>query len=256
MEYERVSAEARQLATQLSEVIDDRDQQGRAAREAQHALASKQKEVNLLNKQQVDLSRQVRGLMHQLARALDPTLPEEFVEDLSADADGLLDGDGFVTSNLVLFRSIPHLQQQNQTLLSLTRSLASQLEERDRRAAADEESEMMVEARSVIESLQTQLQASQSKMEAYIKERDVFKAIASRRQGPGVPEAGIPMIIDGSVDYHQKYDEEHATLDALKREAAKDFEELRKELKKAQAESTDAHVALGKARATNEYHVG
>ncbi|CAG7846542.1 Protein MLP1 homolog {ECO:0000303/PubMed:21784248} [Serendipita indica DSM 11827] len=255
LEYERVSAEARQLATQLSEVMEDRDQQARAAREAQHALASKQKEVNLLNKQQVDLSRQVRGLMHQLARALDPTLPEEFVEDVSGEPDELLDGDGFVTSNLVLFRSIPHLQQQNQTLLSLTRSLASQLEERDRKAAADEENEMMAEARAVIESLQTQLQTSQAKMEAYIKERDVFKAMASRRQGSGASEAGNVMVIDGGVDYHQKYDEEHAALDALKRETARDFEELRKELKKAQAESTDAHVALGKARATNEYHL-
>ncbi|CCA67827.1 hypothetical protein PIIN_01651 [Serendipita indica DSM 11827] len=238
LEYERVSAEARQLATQLSEVMEDRDQQARAAREAQHALASKQKEVNLLNKQQVDLSRQV-----------------QFVEDVSGEPDELLDGDGFVTSNLVLFRSIPHLQQQNQTLLSLTRSLASQLEERDRKAAADEENEMMAEARAVIESLQTQLQTSQAKMEAYIKERDVFKAMASRRQGSGASEAGNVMVIDGGVDYHQKYDEEHAALDALKRETARDFEELRKELKKAQAESTDAHVALGKARATNEYHL-
>ena len=246
--------------------MEDRDQQARAAREANHTLQSKQKEIDLLNKQQVDLSRQVRGLMHQLARAIDPTLPDEFTDQLSEPSstnnNGIIDADSFVSSNLVLLRDLPHLQQQNMTLLKLTRSLAQQLEERERAAQVEEaESEMMAEARMVIESLQVQLKTSQQKMEAYIKERDVFKAMASRRQGGGAVDITSTesrdnaMVVDGAVDYHQKYDEEHATLEALKRETAKDFDTLRAELKQAKSESTDMHVQLGKARATIEYHV-
>jgi nucleoprotein TPR len=251
--------------------MEDRDQQARAAREANHSLQSKQKEIDLLNKQQVDLSRQVRGLMHQLARALDPSLPDEFIEEARAGAgpsssnhtnnnNGMIDADSFVSSNLVLLRDLPHLQQQNMTLLKLTRSLASQLEELERKGKEEEEeSEMMSEARLLIESLQIQLKTSQAKMEAYIKERDVFKAMASRRSGGGAETAestSNTMAVDGAVDYHQKFDEEHAALEALKRETAKDFETLRGELRQAKAESTDLHVALGKARATVEYHIG
>jgi nucleoprotein TPR len=243
------------LASQLSEVMDDRDQQARAAREANHALMSKQKEIDLLNKQQVDLSRQIRGLMHQLARTIDPTLPEEFVDE-PLPTNGIVDADAFLSSNLVLFRSLPHLQQQNQTLLKLTRSLAAQLEEKDRKAAAEEESEMMVEARNLIESLQAQLKTSNAKLEAYIKERDVFKAMAARRQPGGSAEPAASMVIDAGEDYHQKYDEEHAALETLRRESERAFEALRAELKQAKAESTELHVSLGKSRATVEYHVG
>jgi nucleoprotein TPR len=248
--------------------MEDRDQRARAAREANHSLQSKQKEIELLNKQVVDLSRQVRGLMHQLARKSDPSLPDEVFEDdrpsHATDNNGIIDADAFVSSNLVLLRDLPHLQQQNMTLLKLTRSLAAQLEEQERKAKEEEEeSEMMSEARLVIENLQTQLKTSQAKMEAYIKERDVFKAMVSRRVGVetgagagGAESASNMMMVDGAVDYHQKFDEEHAALDALKRETARDFETLRGELKQAKAETTELHITLGKTRATVEYHIG
>jgi len=212
--------------------------------------------------------------MYQLARAVDPTLPEELIEEAREGSsrpnnNGIIDADSFVSSNLVLLRDLPHLQQQNMTLLKLTRSLAQQLEEQERKAKAEEEeSEMMSEARLLIENLQIQLKTTQAKMEAYIKERDVFKAMAARRAGAGAEGASAgtgaggaeatssAMLVDGAVDYHQKYDEEHAALEALKRETGRDFETLRAELKQAKAESTDLHVSLVKARATVEHHIG
>jgi nucleoprotein TPR len=247
--------------------MEDRDQRARAAREANHSLQSKQKEIELLNKQVVDLSRQVRGLMHQLERKNDPSLPDEVLEDPrpshATNNNGIIDADAFVSSNLVLLRDLPHLQQQNMTLLKLTRSLAARLEEQERKAKEEEEeSEMMSEARLVIENLQTELKTSRAKMEAYIKERDVFRAMASRRAGvetgagAGAESASNMMMVDGAVDYHQKFDEEHAALDALKRETARDFETLRGELKQAKAETTELHITLGKTRATVEYHIG
>ncbi|KAG8824295.1 hypothetical protein FRC17_009133 [Serendipita sp. 399] len=255
LEYDRVSAEARQLASQLSEAIESRDVQARAAREANHALASKQKEIDILNRQQIDLSLQIRGLTYQLARATDPSLPEDMEESL-VDGDNGSAGEltDLVTSELVVFRNIPHLLEQNQNLLKLNRSLTTQLEERDRKAASEEESEMMIEARNVIDSLQTQLQASQAKMEAYIKERDVFKAMAARRQGDK-PGDDTSMAVDGRVDYHQRYDEARAELEALKKETARDFEALRAELRQAKADSTEAQVALSRMKATLDHQI-
>ena len=256
MEYDRVSAEARQLAEQLSEAMEERDQQARAAREAKHALAVKQKEIDLLNKTSIDNSRQIRGLMHQIARANDPTLPQNFEDEAPPPAYGSNDVESYVNSNLVLFRSLPQLQQRNQELLKLTHTLATQLEERERQAAAEEESEVMAEARMVIESQQAQLKTSQTKLEAYIKERDALRKKVLQLQAGGATESGNAIVIDGMEDYHQKYDEEHATLEALKRESARDFEALRGELRTAKAELTELHVALGKSRATVEYHIG
>jgi len=255
MEYDRVSAEARQLAEQLSEAMEERDQQARAAREAKHALAIKQKEIDLLNKTSIDNSRQIRGLMHQIARANDPTLPENF-EDDAPPAYGSNDVESYVNGNLVLFRSLPQLQQRNQELLKLTHTLAAQLEERELQAASEEETEVMAEARTVIESQQAQLKTSQAKLEAYIRERDALRKKVLQLQAGGATESGNTMVIDGMEDYHQKYDEEHATLEALKRESARDFEALRRELRTAKAELTELHVALGKSRATVEYHIG
>ncbi|KAG8826812.1 hypothetical protein FRC19_007380 [Serendipita sp. 401] len=255
LEYDRVSAEARQLAAQLSEAMEAHDAQARAAREANHALANKQKEIDILNRSQIDLSLQVRGLTYQLARAMDPSLPED-VEELipERDSEDTSEMSDFVTSNLVLFRSLPHLQEQNKNLLKLTRSLTAQLEERDRKAASEEESEMITEARNVIESLQTQLQTSQAKMEAYIKERDVFKAMAARRQGDR-PGDDASMVIDAGVDYHRRYDEARAELETLKKETTKDFESLRAEIKKAKAESTEAQIALSRMKANLDHQI-
>lgn len=256
LEYDRVSAEARQLAEQLSEAMEERDQQSRAAREAKHTLAIKQKEIDILNKTSIDNARQIRGLMHQIARANDPTLPQDFDEDMQP-ANGVSDVEAYVSSNLVLFRSLPQLQQRNQELLKLTHTLAAQLEERERQAAAEEESEVMAEARMVIESQQAQLKTNQAKLEAYIKERDALKKrVLQLQAGGATAESGNVSFMDGMEDYHQKYDEEHAAHEAFKRESAKGFEALQNELKEARSELTKLHIDLGKARATVEYHMG
>lgn len=249
--------EAIGLATQLAQAFSDRDENARVARQAELAVAEKQKEIDVLNRQLVDLSRQIRGMMHQMARTQDPSLPEDF-DDENEDADRtMMDSDGFVSANLVVFKSIPHLQEQNRTLLKLTRDLAAQLEARDRKAEDDEDSEMMIEARQLIESLQTQLQASQIKIETYSKERDLYKSMASRRQGDvSISTSHHFGLSDIGPDYHKMYDEEHAHLEALKRETAQDFETLRNDLKATRMELSEAYTALGKARAAVEFHVG
>lgn len=245
LEYDRISAEARQLASQLSEAIEERDQQSRAAREAKHTLAIKQKEVELLNKQLSDLSRQVRALSNSFE-------PVEEYTNASNDVDA------YISNHLVTFRNTPELLQRYQELLRIARELSAKLDERNQKDASEEEDEVMAEARMMIEGLRAQLKASESKLDAYIQERDLLrKKVAQLQSGGAAGDVSVgSIVLDGGEDYHRKYDEEHAALEVLRVESKRGFDTLRAELKQAKAESTEAHVALGKARATIEYHNG
>lgn len=233
--------------------MGERDAQAKAARETSNALTTKQKELDLLNKHQIDLGRQVRRLLWELSRVQDPTLPDEDYSD-EPPTEGVLDSDAFVSSNLVLFKNLPHLQEQNQMLLKLTRSLGAQLEERDKKAAADEESELMSEARQLIENLQSELNASRSKMEAYVRERDTFRSMLGRQQnGQSLDASAYGAISEGGPDYHRMYDDEHAQLESLRKQWNEDTVLLRDEVRQAKAEAGSAHASLARAKAEVEF---
>jgi nucleoprotein TPR len=97
--------------------------------------------------------------------------------------------DEVITNHLVLFRSIPALQGQNQKLLGIVREMGAKMEaeEREYREALEkEQGEAVREAHEAITALQEQLEAQRRthdvKMQAFIKERDSLKVLLGRAE--------------------------------------------------------------------------
>lgn len=128
-ETERFRLENAQLASQLREAISDRDAMSAHMQESNQKYKRSQQENALLNQQLEDLGRQIKALLKELGRRQDATLPSD--EDMQSinPADNI---EAVITNNLVLYRSIDQLQEQNQRLLKITRDLGARMEKEER----------------------------------------------------------------------------------------------------------------------------
>ena len=103
------------------------------------------------------------------------------LEQIVAPADNV---QAVITNNLVLFRSVPELQHQNQQLLKIVRDLGDKLEaeEKEYRDTLDQEqAEAIQEAHDAIKLLQEQLENQKKtadiSIQARQKECETLKAL-------------------------------------------------------------------------------
>jgi nucleoprotein TPR len=209
----------------------------------------KQKEITLLEKQAIDMGRQINGLLSHIAHLEDPSLPDEHTDE--PPTEGVLDSDAFISSNLVLFKNLRHLREQNQVLLKLSRKLGAQLEERGNQA---EESEIMTEARQLIEGLQKELLSASAKAESYVRERDMFKSMLGRSQSNVGSGATTISLGPGAPDYHKMYDEEHVMLEELKQKWNKELANLRDDIEKGRVERDKLNQTINQLKSQVDFH--
>ncbi|KAI9059234.1 hypothetical protein FKP32DRAFT_1606262 [Trametes sanguinea] len=264
-EYERLQSEASQLASQLAQALSERDALATAAEENAQKLTKSTRENELLEKQLKDLGRQVRTLLKELGRSQDPSIPsdEELEQDESIrPADNI---EAVITNNLVLFRSIPQLQEQNQKLLKIVHELGQRMEseERDYKEALErEQGEAVREAHEAIKQLQEQLEShkrsSEVTIQAYMKERDMLRSLLARQQ-----EVGGTRLTNGQVngdarsadtpsDLAKELEEVQQQFETYRTEMGIDSTRLREEALAAQREATRLGTALAKANAQIE----
>jgi nucleoprotein TPR len=262
-EYDRLQSEAAQLASQLSTALAEREANSNAFQEASQKLKKSHSENELLQRQLDDLGRQVQALLKELGRRTDPSLPTdaemEEMEPLPAE-----NIDAVITNNLVLFRSIGGLQEQNQKLLKIVRELGSKMEaeEREYREALEQEqSEAVREAHEAIQDLVAQLErqkkSSDVTIQAYMKERDALKAMFARAERSGL-HAGINGDINGvpgsiKSDLAAELEDVQAQFEAYKTEMGTDSVKLREDLQQAHRDLGQVNVTLAKANAKIEY---
>ncbi|PIL22755.1 transporter [Ganoderma sinense ZZ0214-1] len=263
-EYERLQAESTQLASQLSQTLSERDALATAAEENGQKLQKSLRENELLEKQLGDLSRQLRTLLKELGRHQDPSLPsdEELEHDaMSRPAENI---EAVITNNLVLFRSIPQLQEQNQKLLKIVRELGSKLESEEKEykeALEREQGEAVREAHEAIKQLQSQLESqkrsSEVTVQAYMKERDSLRTLLQRQQESG---SGTRMLngINGQSqtsepsELAKELEEVQKQFEAYRTEMGVDSTRLRDETVTAQREVSKLTTSLAKANAQIE----
>ncbi|KAI0723580.1 hypothetical protein C8Q76DRAFT_691969 [Earliella scabrosa] len=79
---------------------------------------------NQLSEKQLDaLSRHLRIILKELGRHLDPSIPSREELEANESTDPAEKIEAVITNNLVLFRSIPRLQQHHQNFLKVIRKL-------------------------------------------------------------------------------------------------------------------------------------
>ncbi|KAH9056279.1 hypothetical protein EDB87DRAFT_1637584 [Lactarius vividus] len=259
-EYERLQSEAAQLASQLADALSERDSSVSNATEVSQRLAKTIRENDSLQKQLNDLGRQVQTLLKEIARRQDPTIPsdEELEADESTPADNI---DEVITNHLVLFRSVPALQAQNQKLLGIVREMGAKMEaeEREYRETLEkEQGEAVREAHEAITALQEQLEAQRRahdvKMRAFVKERDSLKVLLARAErNSSLKEShGQANGEATDSDLQKELAEIQEQFDAYRAETGVDSVRLREDTVAAQREVAQLSTQLAKANAKLE----
>ena len=205
----------------------------------------------------------------------DPTLPSDMELELDENSRPAENIEEVITNHLVLFRSIPQLQEQNQKLLKVVRELGAKMEaeEKDYREALErEQSEAVREAHEAIKQLQEQLESqaksSEVTIQAYMKERDSLRSLLARQNG-GQP---LPPVVNGEVngnmglapapapaplvpqsELEKELAEVQNQFETYKNEMGVDSHRLREEASLAQRESNQLRAALAKANAKIEF---
>ena len=262
-EYERLQVEASQLSSQLSQALTERDALATTATESNQKLQKSMRENELLEKQLEDLSRQLRSVLKDLGRQQDPSIPSDDVLDQEM-AEPASDIESVITNNLVLFRSIPQLQEQNQKLLKITRELGARLEqeERDYKEVLErEQREAVQEAHEAIKQLQEQLESTKRTSEvtinAYKKERDTLRAMLNRQQGSVLALTnGVNGQVAEPSEIQKELEDVQKQFEAYRTEMGVDSSRLREESLNAQRETGKLNAALAKANAQVELLTG
>ena len=176
-----------------------------------------------------------------------------------------------ITNNLVLFKSIGGLQEQNQKLLKIVRELGRKMEneEREYREAMEkEQDEAIKEAHEVIQDLSAQLErqkkSSDGVIQAYMKERDALRGMLARAEKAGNANAarvnGVGAQhaeLSGSPsDTTKELAEIQSQFEAYRMEMGIDTGKLREDLTAAQREAGQAGASLAKANAKIEFLSG
>ena len=268
LEYERLQVEAGQLASQLARTLTDRDSNAALAQETTQKLKKTLRENELLESQLNDLGLQVQTLTKGLARIQDPSIPSD--EELEADPSTApaTSMEEVITNNLVRFRSIQGLQEQNQRLLKIVRDLGAKMEAEEkeyRESLQQEQAEAVLEAHQAIqkmqEGLENQKRSHDVTIQAYQKERDALKAMLARAEAraPG-STAGIngDPEVNGLPDSElvKELAEVQSQFEMYKSEMGTDTIKLREDVMLAQKEAAQLGAALAKANARIEYLTG
>lgn len=262
-EYARMQNEASLLATQLTQTLAERDANAASSAENAQKLAKTTRENELLNKQLNDLGRQVQALLKELGRRQDPSIPTD--DELEADegtrpAENIED---VITNNLVLFRSIPALQEQNQKLLKIVRELGEKMEAEEKEYREQLEAEQaaaLQEAYAAIKELQQQLENnkkhSETTIQAYLKERDALKSMLARERDAAANGVNARAGGASGADANKELEEITSHFEVYKTEMGADSGKLREELLNVRHESAQVSAQLAKANAKIEYLSG
>lgn len=267
LEYERLQAEAGQLASQLSSALMDRDTNATLAQETSQRLKKTVRENELLESQLNDLGLQVRTLTKELARIQDPSIPSD--EELEADpsTEPATNMEEVITNNLVRFRSIQGLQEQNQRLLKIVRDLGAKMEAEEkeyRENLQQEQAEAVLEAHQALqkmqEDLENQKKSHEVTIQAYLKERDALKVMLARSEAraPGSTSGinGDPINGVSDSDLAKELAEVQNQFETYKHEMGTDTIKLREDVMLSQKEAAQLSAALAKANARIEYLTG
>ncbi|KAK4056430.1 Protein mlp1 [Microbotryomycetes sp. JL221] len=268
LEYERVTIEATQLASQLARALADRDSAEQKAQASRLDVERLEQENHIFNQQLSDLGRQVRSLLRSLAVAQGTVHgnAEDFDEEEAAilkRAKTDSTTDAVVSAHLVTFSTINELQAQNQKLLRITRDMGAQLEKSEEDAInrrRDLENQAIEEAHVLILRLKEEVESQRAKSDAFERERDMFRRMLAQNKSVGdnhglSEQSGFrngSAIANGGESSRLLADVQ-ANFDAYKSEIEIDTARLREDLKEAQHAANQARTELAKSRAQSEY---
>lgn len=265
-ELETSNSRYQSEVTEMSALVDatgkERDQAIKDTRRKEGQLEAKIKEGEILRQQLRDYSSQIKVLLMEIH------LREKGIEEISAerhlqlerlaqgqltedDLDNSTDTDRFIRQNLVTFKNVVELQEQNTKLLKLVRELGDRMErEEAERKRSVETAQSYEELKQKYDRLKDEVKVTITQSQSYIRERDTFKTMLFRRGKdqdcnfagsvdgniPATPTRSVLHSIEGSpnetnlADYNKLLKEMQAHFDAYRQEASTDRSTLKQQV--------------------------
>ena len=213
LDHDRLEADVVEMSSMVDNIGKERDQAKKEARKWESRVDGMVREGELLRQQLRDLSSQVKVLLIEVSArgegregfaAEERLRIEQFAQgDMDAESShDATDTDRFISQNLVNFRNIAALQEQNTKLLRLTRELGNQMEGEEAQRSKSEASQTLEELESMrqkYDRCKDEIQSLVTQSQSYIRERDMFRRILSHR-GQLPPESDLASMFGESIN--------------------------------------------------------
>ena len=211
--------------------------------------------MSALESQLLDRDTQCKSLVRELAIRDDPSLAY-----VAFDTTTELKEADPITDRLLLFKSLPALQEQNGKLLKIVRALQAKLSDREtKRATAEDDGVALDQAAETITTLHTKLVERQNvitdlqaKITEVTRERDVFSRLLSRGEGLRWPNGSVSN--NGPLEHGQDSSAEaisslQTELDLVRKKAEEDVAEAKNLAREKSEAAGNAEVERAKAEA-------
>lgn len=243
----RLQSELAEVSSLLEDVGKERDQALKDMRKKEGQVEAKIKEGEVLRQQLRDLSSQVKVLL------MEAHLKDQGVEDLNGErqlqlerlalvqandlADDSTDTDRFISENLVTFKTIAELQEQNTNLIRVTREVGERMEHEEALRKQSETAQDQEELRQNYEHCKDEIKSLVTQSQSYIRERDMFRRLLLHR-GQLQPGSDINSMFGESINDGQPptTPKQASVLDSLEQApSSKDMADYAKLLKDMQS---------------------
>lgn len=274
-DHARLEAEMVEMSALMDAAAKERDNAMNDARRARGELDGLSIERNALLQQNRDLGSQIKVLLaEQHLRDNGHSMsPDEFanletVSRISAsELESMTDTGRFISEHLTIFKNISELQENNSKVLRMLRELGERMESeeaRERDEVRQKEREELEQLRVKVATYKDELQAMITQSRSYVKERDMFRSMLTRRGQlsnidtgdfarsmplPAGETAGSPQpsrfgqSLHGSasneVDYAKLLKDLQIHFDSYKQEAATDHTALKNQVNDLSKKNSD-----------------
>ncbi|KAG6796804.1 nucleoprotein TPR [Apis mellifera caucasica] len=258
-DYENAMTNINTLTSRLDELIAENHRLEETADEANRIAKHHTKENQRLKTELSDLARQVCFLLKEVQENRSGTTIQTNEFSNSMDMDNLASSE-IISKKLVTFKDIEELQENNQKLLSIVRTLSSRQEEIERATDEINSGEMKEKLDRYLEQLED-MQAAQDRqakmLEGLLRQRDMYKNMYQQclKQTPENKEFSIPEEERKEIDVIKTVKDEVSIMqDDVNRE-----KELQRQLEENETklkQVTDEYDTYKKERAAHERMLG
>ncbi|XP_011301181.1 nucleoprotein TPR [Fopius arisanus] len=259
VEYEAAVANVETLSNQLDELLTENNRLQETADEAARLSSHQTRENQRLKTELSDLARQVCFLLKEVQESRTGTrLPTG--DETAMETD--LASSQLISKRLVTFRDIEELQENNQKLLSIVRTLSTRQEEIERSNDDLQSGELNEKLARYLEQL-SEMQAAQERqskmLDGLMRQRDMYKSMyqqaLNQTPGQGVKDSQESLQQDSSSEDKSTSEDPEKSLQAQ----VDTIKELERKLSDAEIKLkaiSDEYSTYKKEKAAHEKMLG
>ena len=236
-DYEAALDNVATLSNRLDELLSENNRLHEQFDEANRVANIHTRENQTLKTQLSDLARQVCFLLKEVQESRAGSTVHS--NDVSMEGDELTSSQ-IISKKLVTFRDIEELQENNQKLLLIVKSLSSRQEEIERASSETSCEEMKEKLDKYLEQL-ADMQASQDRqakmLEGLLKQRDMYKNMYQQCLTQAASRGHMNLNQETESEEEQKTEESRSEGNSEKRSQPQKDEEKEKEWERKLADS-------------------